>query len=175
MDQKELPNSEAYPIWTPVNLYQRGFDIICQYWHQTEPWSNKGAGTPEFEAYVFWRMNLVIWTSCTIESVVNLEGVSWMGEEYYKDVVEHLRIRQKIRLIYALKYNRQLARDDDTVKRVKELFELRNHYVHPKARSASDPGKNENNASFQKLGGYDPDSLKSLVQSLYNLIKDPLG
>ena len=173
MDDKTFPDSQAYPLYTPVNFYSRGFDVISQHWHKTESWSDKEPGSSEYEEYVFWRMNIVIWVCCAIESIANLEGVSWMGEEYYKDTVERLNITQKIKLIHALKYNRPLPPDENTLKRVKELSEVRNQCVHPKTHSVENDAKHENKTSPAKLFEYDPHTLRSLVQSVSKLIQDP--
>ncbi|MBN1506581.1 MAG: hypothetical protein JW955_07035 [Sedimentisphaerales bacterium] len=128
-------------------------------------------GSVGFETYMVWRINIVMWTCSTIEAVANLEGVSWMGEEFYKDVVERLKISAKIRLIHALKCKRRLSRDDPTVKGVQELFDIRNHYVHPKTHSMND--NDTRSTTFEKLIGYAPDTLWSLVQSVYAMTKDP--
>jgi hypothetical protein len=172
MKEKTFPDGEAYPLQTPFNLYSGAFGIISRHWHETQSWSKKKPDSAEFEEYVFWRMNTVIWVCCSIESIANLEGMSWMGEEYYKNVVERLNITQKIRLIRAFKYNRQLPPDQKTLKRVSKLFNVRNQLVHPKTRATKN-NVTRNDTSSEALAGYDPDTLQELMQDVYRLIRDP--
>jgi len=174
MDSKAFPSEDAYPLSTPINLYKRGFDLISEQWHKTAAFKDEHPGSYEFETYVAWRMNLIIWTCCTIESCVNLEGVSWTGEEFYKDTIERLRIGSKIRALYALKYQECLPSDEDTLTRVRSLFELRNHYVHPKTRSAKETGASDS-VNFQRLIAYKPDELWDLVQSINGLFREVDG
>ena len=173
MAHKSFPDKTVYPIWTPFPTYVIGLDIISEHWSQTKSYKNKKPGSSEFQEYMFWRKNLVIWTCCTIESFVNMEGVSWMGEEFYKDVVERQNIVQKIRLIYAIKYSKILPSNKDTVKNVKEIFELRNQFVHPKTRSA---GKDKSivTQTVKNLNKFTPTKLRNLVKSVNSLIlNDP--
>ena len=150
MNNKSFPDDGAYPILTPIVTYWRGLDIISEHWFRTNSYRDKEPNSDEFQEYIFWRKNLVIWACCTIESFVNMEGISWMGEEFYKYTVERQNIVQKIRLIYALKYNKILPRDENTIGDVREIFELRNKFVHPKTRSANKDGK-ENNLESDNL------------------------
>ena len=172
MNSRSFPSEEAYPLWTPINLYRRGFDLISEQWHTTEALRDKPPGSDEFETYMVWRMNLVVWTCCTIESFVNLEGVSWTGEEFYKQTIERLNIKSKIRLLCALKYNERLPSDEAILKEVERLFEVRNHYVHPKTRSANEDDENSD-PNFRRLTAYKPDELWNLAQRLNGLLRDP--
>ncbi len=171
MDPTPFPSRDAYPLWTPINLYQRGFDLISEQWRKTENLRNEPPGSAEFETYIVWRMNLVIWTCSTIESCVNLEGVSWTGEEFYRNTVERQSIVRKIRLIYALKYGKCLPPDEDILKRVRALFDVRNHYVHPKTHRAKERDQNEDQ-NFSRLLAYKPEDLWGLVQRLNGLFPD---
>ncbi len=172
MDSQPFPSQDAYPLVTPINFYKRGFDLISEQWHQSEALNGSEPGSAAFETYVVWRMNLVIWTCCTIESCVNLEGVSWTGEEFYKDTVERQKVNAKIRLLYALKHNKCLPPDEPILKEVKALFEVRNHYVHPKSYTEKENPKNRD-SNFDKLITYKPDELWNLVQRLSGLLRDP--
>jgi hypothetical protein len=174
MSHKSFPDETVYPIWTPFPTYVRGLDIISEHWSRTKSYKNKDPASNEFQEYLFWRKNLVIWTCCTIESFVNMEGVSWMGEEFYKDVVERQNIVQKIRLIYAVKYSKILPPDEDTIKNVRKIFELRNQFVHPKTCSADKDG-GKGNQKDENLDRFVPTELRNLVKSVNNLIlKDPV-
>jgi hypothetical protein len=173
MDSQPFPKEDAYPLATPINFYKRGFDLIAEQWDKTEALEGSERGSPEFETYVAWRMNLIIWTACTIESFVNLEGVSWVGEEFYKDTIERQKITAKIRLIYGLKHCQCLDKDESLLKQIKDLFEVRNHYVHPKTRSAE--GTETASPAFKKLIGSKPKELWELLQLLNDLLQDPEG
>jgi hypothetical protein len=167
-----FPCEDAYPLWTPINLYQHGYDMISEQWHDTETLKESERGSPDFETYVVVRMNMVIWICSTIEACVNLEGVSWTGDEFYTKTVERQRIAPKIRLIYALKHGRCLPKDYPVLKKVQSLFDVRNHYVHPKTRTVKE-NQNNNDPNLQKLIAYKPEELWNLVQRLNGLLRDP--
>jgi hypothetical protein len=165
---KSFPDKTAYPIVTPITIYWRGLDIISENLSRTKSYKNKKPGSDEFQEYMFWRKNLIIWTCSTIESFVNLEGVSWMGEQFYKDTIERQNIVQKIRLIYAIKYNKMLPSNKDMIKNVKEIFELRNQFVHPKTQKVKNESKD--NQMVKKLNKFNPTKLKKLVRSVNTLL-----
>lgn len=168
MKSKSLPNRKSYPIATPINTYIVGFDILSCHYSKTKLYKNEDTSSARFQEYLFWRKNFVIWTCCTIESFVNLEGVSWLGEEFYKNAIEMQNIVQKIRLIYAIKYNKILPPNRVTLKSVKELFDLRNQFVHPKTRKVKDG--NGGGQYFKKLVSLNPTKLKKLIVSVNSLI-----
>jgi len=167
MAYKSFPNRTAYPIVAPIITYWRGLDIISEHWLRTKSYKDRKPGSDEFQEYMFWRKNLVIWTCCTVESFVNMEGVSWMGEQFYKDTIERQSIVQKIRVIYAIKYNKALPYGKSLIKNVREVFELRNQFVHPKTRKAKNDSKD--NQMVKKLNRFTPTKLKNLVKSVNTL------
>jgi hypothetical protein len=167
MAYKSFPDRTVFPIITPIDTYWRGLDIISEHWLRTKSYKGKKPDSDEFQEYMFWRKNLVIWTCCTIESFVNSEGVMWMGEQFYKDAIERQNIVQKIRLIYAIKYNKILPSDKGVIKGVKKIFEIRNQFVHPKTRSIKDMGNADQ--MLKKLNSCNPTKLKNLVRSVNTL------
>jgi hypothetical protein len=169
---RSFPCEDAYPLVTPINFYQRGYEMISEQCQRTDTLKDSESGSRDFETYVVVRMNLVIWVCCTIESCVNLEGVSWTGEEFYKDAVERQKITAKIRLLYALKHGKRLPKDEPILKELKSLFDVRNHYVHPKT-CAMKENQNNINPNFEKLLAYKAEELWDLVQRLNGLLRDP--
>ena len=169
MNSRSFPIDDSYPMVTPLPVYQRGLEVLSEQWSQTESLKDEEPGSAKFLEYFFWRKNMVIWTCCTIESFVNLEGVSWMGEEFYKKAIERQRIANKIRLIYTIKYQELLKPDDSTLKEVESLFELRNQFVHPKTRGHSENGSKPNQ-DVDFLSEWNSRRLDTLVKSVGSLI-----
>ncbi len=172
MNTKPFPIDDAYPIVTPIDTYLRGLELFSGQCSRTQSYRNKDPGSNEFQEYLVWRQSMVIWACCTIEAVVNLEGVSWVGEEFYKKAIERQRIVDKIRLIYAIKYQRLLESDNETLKEVQTLFDSRNQFVHPKTREYSE-NEDEPSEDFKFLTDLDYAKLKKTVKSVYGIIKDP--
>ena len=170
MSNRKFPIDDVYPITSPINIYVKGFELLSQQLEHTQSYKNAEVGTDHFEEFVFWRKNLVIWTCCTIESVVNLEGTSWMGEEFYKKAVERQNIVQKIRLIVAVGNNELIEPDNETLKSVESIFGLRNQFVHPKTRSTNKNG-GKSDKSFETLINIKPAELEELVQDVYDIIQ----
>ena len=110
MDTKDFPSDEddVYPIATPINTYIMGYDLLSEQCSRTKIHTGDDRGSESFQECLFQRKNIVIWACCMIESFVNLEGLSWMGEEFYKSSIERQSIINKIRLIYAIKYSQLL-------------------------------------------------------------------
>ena len=170
MSNQKFPIDDVYPIVTSINIYIRGFDILTKQLELTKSYKDAKVGTDHFEEFLFWRKNLVIWTCSTIESFVNLEGVSWMGEEFYKNAVERQDIIQKIRLIVAIKYNELIKIEDEILKSVRFLFDLRNQFIHPKTHSIK--GKKEKlDKNFEALINIKPAEIKTLIQKVNSLIR----
>ena len=174
MNTKPLPIDEGdvYPITTPINTYIKGFDLLSEQCSRTKDYRNDDPGSERFTEYLFWRKNTVIWACCMIESFVNLEGVSWMGEEFYRNAIERQRIIDKIRLVYTIKYSQLLDRSEEILKNIQYLFDLRNQFVHPKTRQYSD-SKQNNGKDMEFVVNLNPAELKELVISVNALIKDP--
>jgi len=170
MSNQKFPIDDVYPISSPINIYMRGFELLSQQLEHTQSYKDAELGTNHFEEFVFWRKNLVIWTCCTIESFVNLEGISWMGEEFYKKAVERQNIVQKIRLIVAIKNNELIEADNETLKSVRTIFDLRNQFVHPKTRSVNE-NRDKSDRSFETLININPAALKELVQDVNGIIR----
>lgn len=172
MNTKQLPIDEddAYPIVTPINNYIIGFDLLSEQCSRTNDYRNTDPGSERFQKYLFWRKNIVIWACCMIESFVNLEGVPWMGEEFYKKAIERQNIINKIRLVHAIKYSRLLDHSEEILKNIQRLFDLRNKFVHPKTRQFNDSSKN-NDESMEFLENLNPTELKELVLSVNGLIR----
>ncbi len=170
MSNQKFPIDEVYPIVTSINIYMRGFELLSQQLEHTQSYKDAQVGSNHFEEFLFWRRNLVIWTCCTIESFVNLEGISWMGEEFYKNAVERQSIVQKIRLIVAVKNNELIEPDNETLKSVRSIFDLRNQFVHPKTRSVNKNG-NKSDKSFETLINIKSAELKELVQDVNGIIR----
>lgn len=173
MDFQKFPinESEIYPITSPVNIYMEGFQLLSQQLKRTETYRDAEVGSAQFTEFVFWRKNLIIWTCCTIESFVNLEGVSYMGEEFYKDTIERRNIVQKIRLIISIKKKELIKPDNKILKDVKSVFELRNQFVHPKTRSFNKDSYKSNN-NIDTLIAQKPTKLKKLIQEVNGLISN---
>ena len=170
MSNRKFPIDDVYPIVTPINIYMKGFELLSQQLDQTQSYKDAEVGTDHFEEFIFWRKNLVIWTCCTIESFVNLEGISWMGEEFYKNAVERQNIVQKIRLIVAIKYNESIEPDNETLKSVRSIFDLRNQFVHPKTHSVNE-NRDKSDKSFETLINIKPAELKELVQYVNGIMR----
>jgi hypothetical protein len=166
MSNKKFPIND-YPLTTPFNIYTKGFDILAEKLKHTESYKSVEVGTDIFEEFLFWRKSFVIWTCCTIESFVNLEGVSWLGEEFYKSTVERQDIVQKIRLIVAVKCNKLIEPGNKVLKSVRRLFDLRNQFVHPKTRRI----KEKSDKNFEALRNIKPATFKSLIRKVNNLLK----
>lgn len=169
MSNQKFPIDDVYPIVTSINIYTRGFELLSKQLEHTQSYKDAEVGTDHFEEFLFWRKNLVIWTCCTIESFVNLEGVSWMGEEFYKDAIERQNIVQKIRLIVAVKCNELIEPDDKTLKSVRLIFDLRNQFSHPKTRSVNE-NKDKSDKSFKTLINIKPAELKKLIKDVNRII-----
>ena len=172
MNTKDFPIDDAYPIVTPINTYIKGFDLLSERCSYTEAYRGEDRGSEKFQEFLFWRKNMVVWACCTIESFVNLEGVSWMGEEFYKNSIERQRIVEKIRLVFAIKYSQLLERSDETLKQVQQLFDLRNQFVHPKTRQY-DESSEYTGQDMDFLINLVPEKIKELVISVNAIIKDP--
>jgi hypothetical protein len=175
MNTKKLPLNEeyVYPIIAfPIDTYIKGFDLLSEQCSRTNDYRNDDPSTESFQEYMFWRKNLVIWTCCMIEAFVNLEGVSWMGEEFYRSTIERQRIIDKIRLVYTIKYCQLLDRSENILQEIQYLFDLRNQFVHPKSRQQKD-SKQDNNRDLEFLANLNPAELKELAISVNGLIKDP--
>lgn len=174
MNTKQLPldEDEVYPIATPINTYIAGFDLLSEQCSRTIDYKDNNRGSDTFQEFIFWRKNTVIWACCMIESFVNLEGVSWMGEEFYRSAIERQRIIDKICLVYTIKYSQLLDRSEEIIKNIQYLFELRNQFVHPKTHRHSDNAQS-NNKDMDFLVNLNPDEIKELVISVNGLIKDP--
>ncbi len=175
MNAKKLPLDEedVYPIIAfPIDTYIKGFDLLSEQCSRTNDYRNDDPATESFQEYMFWHRNTVIWTCCMIESFVNLEGVSWMGEEFYRSAIERQRIIDKIRLVYTIKYCQLLDRAEEILKDIQYLFDLRNQFVHPKTRQYKD-SKQNNDKDMEFLANLNPEELKELVISVNDLLKDP--
>ncbi len=175
MHTKKLPldEDEVYPIIAfPIDTYIKGFDILSEQCSRMNNCKDDNPATESFQEYMFWHKNLVIWTCCMIEAFVNLEGVSWMGEEFYKSSIERQRIIDKIRLVYTIKYCQLLDRSEKILKDIQYLFNLRNQFVHPKSQQQKD-SKQDNNKDLEFLRNLNPAELKELAISVNNLLKDP--
>jgi len=128
-------------IACPDIPYWWGMDILQSHWKRTSLFSEFQPGSDEFQEFMFWRRISVIWACSTLEAFVNSEGTAWLGERFYRDNLERLRILQKIQTLYALKYRVRLPRKLERLERVTKLFELRNALVHPKTREVPREGK----------------------------------
>lgn len=147
MNAKQLPIDEddVYPITAPIPTYIKGFDLLSEQCLHTNEYSGDDPGSENLQEFLFWRKNTVIWVCCMIESFVNLEGVSWMGEEFYRNAIERQCIIDKISLVYTIKYSRLLDCSEKVLKDIQYLFDLRNQFVHPKTRKYSDSKQNNDN------------------------------
>ena len=174
INTKPLPIDEddVYPITAPIPTYIKGFDLLSEQCLRTNDYRDNDPGSDNFQEFLFWRKNAIIWACCMIESFVNLEGVSWMGEEFYKNAIERQRIIDKISLVYTIKYSRLLDRSEQILKDIQYLFDLRNQFVHPKTRQCRDSEQN-NDKYMEFLVNLNPEELKILVISVNSLIKDP--
>jgi hypothetical protein len=176
MDTISLPDADAYPVCTPINFYKRGFDLVSEKWRETESLKDANPGSADYDTYVAWRIDLVIWTCSAIESCVNLEGVTWMGEDLYKDNIERSRIDQRLRLMYAFKHQAKLVKDNEIVKKTRALFDVRNAYVHPKTRCVKENDEEKSRSgpsNFDRPIAYTPESLWEIVQEVNGLLSDP--
>ncbi len=93
---------------------------------------------------------------------------SRLGEEFYKRNLERLRELQKIEVLYALKYRRQLDPDAEAHTRVGRLFELRNRFVHPKTRAVADREDRGDDAR-ERLDEMTPEDLRKAFWSVTSL------
>ncbi|MCD4831815.1 MAG: hypothetical protein K8R02_08460 [Anaerohalosphaeraceae bacterium] len=93
-----------------------------------------------------------------------------MGEEFYKNAVERQNIVQKIRLIVAVKNNELIEPDNEILKSVGLIFDLRNQFVHPKTRSIN-KNRDKSDKSFKTLINIKPAKLKELIQDVNGIIR----
>lgn len=80
-----------------------------------------------------------IFCCVSIEAFVNFYGIRRLGEEFYKTNYERMTITSKISALIATCEHKLLSKHHPILKLVKELFDLRNHHVHPKANVINDP------------------------------------
>ena len=113
--------------------YWDSLDILEVQWTRTASFREAESGTALFMEYMFWRRVSIVWVCTTIEAFLNEEGVSWLGERFYKANIERQSVRQKIALIYALKYRKRIFFKKCEKIKVFKLFEMRNRIVHPKS------------------------------------------
>jgi hypothetical protein len=69
-----------------------------------------------------------------IEAFLNNYGTKCLGEDFYKQNMERLRITQKIAVLIASCKNNLIDKNDPLIKKVQTFFEARNQLVHPKSR-----------------------------------------
>jgi len=70
----------------------------------------------------------------TIEAFVNHYGVKRLGEVFYKKNVERVGITEKISILILSCHQKLLDKDDQTIKKIRTLFDGRNSLVHPKTK-----------------------------------------
>jgi len=166
-----IPAEWEFPIASPTIIYWRGIDHLAPQWEQTKMLGAEGGTIEELHEYLFWRKTLVIWTCCAIEAFVNEEGVSWLGDSFYKKNLERLGICEKIAVLYALKYAKRLQEDHAVLKDVKKVFDFRNQLVHPKARSfKKNPDPSDSLRSH--LDSVEPDLCRKLFRAVATLFKE---
>ena len=121
----------------PSVPYWFGMNTLESHWERTKSFAEDTPSSSTFQEYLFWRRVSVIWTCSTIEAFVNEEGVAWLGNDFYKDNIERLRVIQKIYALYALKYRARLPRKLPELQQIQKLFDMRNSIIHPKAKELS--------------------------------------
>ena len=75
-----------------------------------------------------------IFCCMAIESFLNLYGVNYLGEDFYKRNLEKLSAGQKLEALIAISTHLALEKDDEICKIVRRMFDQRNRLVHPKAK-----------------------------------------
>jgi hypothetical protein len=115
--------------------YWQNLDTLEKQWERTQEF--KESETVTYQEFLFWRRVSIVWACASIEAFINSEGVAWLGEGFYKDNIERLSVLQKIHTIWAFKYGKRLPRKLGRLVYVKQLFDLRNRIVHPKANEVS--------------------------------------
>jgi hypothetical protein len=156
----------AIPCWN-------GLDILEAQWERTAPLHDSELGSTAFHEYLFWRRLSVVWTCTTIEAFLNEEGVAWVGERFFKENLERRSMRQKVELIYALKYGVRLGDWGDKLRYVSRLFQVRNDIVHPKAREIQ-PDGSERTQARNGIEGMSFRNLREAVWSITSLF-EPRG
>lgn len=164
MNRSKFPAKDAYPLFTPIDIYLQGLDIIEKHREKFKSYIGE-PDSAEFQEFRFWHRNLIIWGCCTIEAFVNLEGVSSLGTEFYKNTIERLNIIQKIRIIYAIQNKEKISTDVETFKKIKQLFDYRHKIIHPKTRSLA---YIKNPISPDKL--WTAKKVKKIISSIFKII-----
>jgi hypothetical protein len=73
--------------------------------------------------------------SCmTVEAFINHYGVKRLGESFYKKNIERIGITEKLSILVLTCFNMSLQKDNELVKKIRELFNIRNQLVHPKTK-----------------------------------------
>jgi hypothetical protein len=85
------------------------------------------------EAYKLATM-VRIFACMSIEAFLNYYGTKCLGEDFYKQNIERLRISKKIAIIVALCSQSLIGKKDQLLIRLEAFFEIRNQLVHPKSR-----------------------------------------
>ena len=127
----KIPSRWPSPLVSSLILYWRGIDFLESQWKRTERFLDSDPDIDAVHEFYFWRRNLIVWTCSTIEAFVNEEGISWLGDEFYRGNIERLDITKKIAVLYALKYHKRLSRTHAVLNEVQKLFEFRNSLIHP--------------------------------------------
>ncbi len=158
MSTGPIPAEWGHPIATPTVVYWRGIDHLEAQWERTRSLDTSGRDIGALQEYLFWRMNLIVWACCAIESYVNEEGVAWLGEDFFKENLERLGICEKIAVLYALKYRKRLEQSDENLRETRGLFGLRNRLVHPKTKQVKKGDKKDDLRAV--LDAVSPQSLR---------------
>ncbi|MBL9090917.1 MAG: hypothetical protein JNL96_06810 [Planctomycetaceae bacterium] len=164
-----IPARWPAPLVTTFGIYAKGVDCLEEQWERTRLFLSDKDNIDAIQEFYFWRRNLLIWACCTIENFVNDEGLSLVGDEFYKNV-ERLRCHEKIAVLYALKYRKRLLPTHAVLLEIKRWFELRNQHVHPKARFAKkNSGKSGHSAD--ELKALKPTEVRRLIGKVINLFR----
>lgn len=108
-------------------LQEQGYED-GELWHEL---------SPAMEAIHAKHISVIIFSCMAIEGFLNAYGVRRLTEDFYRINIERLGISEKLAVLVCITSARLILRDHALMCDVRQLFDMRNALVHPKAREVT--------------------------------------